>query len=509
MGHLTTGKPVAARTLLAAVLAALLAGATVLGAAPAHADDIRSSEYWLAAQGITEAHKVTKGKGVKVAIIDTGIDTSHPDLKGAIAGGADMSGSGGPKGDRPIGVMSEHGTLVATLLGGRGNNKQEIERIKSENERLKAAWERAKKNAEEKNEDKADDEEPVEVPEEPEYEKVPPLRAGNDGVLGVAPEADLLSVSLWMGGENPSGIPVEEQIPKAVRWAVDSGAKVINMSLGSTSPAWPESWDDAFKYAEDKDVVIVAAAGNRSGGMSQVGAPATIPGVLTVAGVDESGKASKDSSTEGISIGVAAPAEQLVGGLPGGGYARWSGTSGAAPLVAGVAALIRAEHPEMKAPQVINRILQTAKDTGAAGVDNLYGYGIIDAHAALTANVPVAETNPMNTITEWIRIHRRNSDEKTEAPDPGVSMEKSTLDPVAAPEPVLPDDSAPALQPVIVLGGGILLVLVLLGGGAQVGIRARRQKKIREAELAALSKLQVGKSGDGRDLFDEIPEDDK
>ncbi|WP_374700339.1 S8 family serine peptidase [Arthrobacter sp. JCM 19049] len=63
------------------------------------------------------------------------------------------------------------------------------------------------------------------------------------------------------------------------------------MSLGSTSPAWPESWDSAFKYAEDHDVVVVAAAGNRSGGMSQVGAPATIPGVLTVAGVDESGKA--------------------------------------------------------------------------------------------------------------------------------------------------------------------------------------------------------------------------
>src|SRR5699024_11576530 len=135
-------------------------------------------------------------------------------------------------------------------------------------------------------------------------------------------------------------VPVEEQIPRAVRWAVENGAKVINMSLGSTSPAWPESWDSAFKYAEDHDVVVVAAAGNRSGGMSQVGAPATIPGVLTVAGVDESGKASKDSSTEGISIGVAAPAEPLVGGMPGGDYARWSGTSGAAPIVSGVVALI-------------------------------------------------------------------------------------------------------------------------------------------------------------------------
>lgn len=509
MGYMRTGKPVVARTWIAAVLAALLISATFVGAVPAHADDIRSSEYWLKARGISEAHKITKGKGVKVAIIDTGIDTSHPDLKGAVTGGADMSGSGGPQGDKPIGVMSEHGTLVATLLGGRGNNKQEIERVKSENERLKTAWEKAKKHAEDENKDKKDDEEKVEVPKEPEYEKIPALRAGNDGVLGVAPEAELLSVSLWMGGDNPAGIPVEEQIPKAVRWAVDSGAKVINMSLGSTSPAWPESWDDAFKYAEDKDVVIVAAAGNRSGGMSQVGAPATIPGVLTVAGVDESGKASKDSSTEGISIGVAAPAEQLVGGLPGGGYARWSGTSGAAPLVAGVAALIRAEYPQMKAPQVINRILQTAKDTGAPGVDNLYGYGIIDAHAAVTANVPVAKENPLNTITEWIRIHRRNVDSTTEAPDPGVSMEKSTLNPVAAPKPILPDDSTPVLQPVIVVGGSVLLLLALLLGGTQIGVSARRQKKIREVELAALSKLPVDEPNDGRDFFDEIPEDEK
>ncbi|MCZ4149506.1 peptidase S8, partial [Escherichia coli] len=135
-------------------------------------------------------HKTTKGEGVKVAVIDTGIDTTHPDLKGAVVGGADMSGSGGEKGNKPIGVMSEHGTLVATLLAGRGNNKGEIKRIKSENERLKAAWEKAKKHAEEEDED---------IPEEPEYEKVPKLKSGKDGVLGVAPAADLLSVSLWMG----------------------------------------------------------------------------------------------------------------------------------------------------------------------------------------------------------------------------------------------------------------------------------------------------------------------
>ena len=129
--------------------------------------------------------------------------------------------------------------------------------------------------------------------------------------MGVAPEAQILSVSTWLGSANPGGKSDQDQIPEAVRWAVDNGAKVINISLGSTSPEWPQSWDAAFLYAEQKDVVIVAAAGNRVGGNVQVGAPATIPGVLTVAGLDRKGVASTDSSSQGISIGVAAPAEKL------------------------------------------------------------------------------------------------------------------------------------------------------------------------------------------------------
>ncbi|WP_313814362.1 S8 family serine peptidase [Glutamicibacter sp.] len=497
------------RAAVSFVLVTLLAFVFLLPSTAARADDMRDAEYWLKSLGIFEAQKETKGEGVKVAIIDTGIDTGHRDLKGAVVGGADMSGSGGAKGDRPIGVMSEHGTLVATLLGGRGNNQQEIDRIKSENQRLKSAWEQEKKTVEEANKDVEDEKDKKEVPEEPTYQDVPKLGKGKDGVLGVAPKADLLSVSLWMGEGNPSGISVEQQIPRAVKWAVDSGAKVINMSLGSTSPAWPESWDEAFKYAEDHDVVIVAAAGNRSGGMSQVGAPATIPGVLTVAGVDENGKASQDSSTEGISIGVAAPAEKLVGGLPGNGYARWSGTSGAAPLVAGVAALIRSKYPDMSANQVINRILKTAKDTGAPGADNLYGYGIIDANAAVNAPVPEVDENPLGTIAEWIHVHRRNADSSTESTDPGVSMEKSDLKQVAAPEPIAPDTSIPATQPVIVIGGAVLLLLVLVIGGIQIGRTARRQKLSASAASAKISDLKVGGSKRDRDIFDDIPEDDK
>ncbi|MEB0015251.1 S8 family serine peptidase, partial [Glaciimonas sp. Cout2] len=75
---------------------------------------------------------------------------------------------------------------------------------------------------------------------------------------------------------------------------------------------WPSSWDDAFLYAFQHDVVVVAAAGNRGSGTTEVGAPATIPGVLTVGGVDRNKTASFDASSQGITIAVAAPSEQLV-----------------------------------------------------------------------------------------------------------------------------------------------------------------------------------------------------
>jgi membrane-anchored mycosin MYCP len=357
----------------AALLALVLAGGclvTGLFTAPAaQADEWRDKQYWLAEAGITKAWEVSKGAGVKVAVIDSGVDAQHPDLKGAVAGGYDASGSGQPNGQKGVGSKTEHGTLVATMLAGRGHQPADATASPT-----------------------------------PGPATLPP-----DGIIGVAPEAQILAVSTWLGSTNPSGKSDQDQIPEAVRWAVDNGAKVINISLGSTTPQWPQSWDAAFLYAEQKDVVIVAAAGNRVGGNMQVGAPATIPGVLTVAGLDRKGAASVDASSQGISIGVAAPAENLLGGIPGGGYAEWAGTSGATPIVSGVAALIRSKWPDMSAEQVINRIVTTAKDAGAPGKDPLYGFGVLDAEAALKGNVPEAGANPLGSIAEWIRVHRRGN----------------------------------------------------------------------------------------------------
>jgi membrane-anchored mycosin MYCP len=139
--------------------------------------------------------------------------------------------------------------------------------------------------------------------------------------------------------------------------------------------------------------------GNRVGGNIQVGAPPPFPASSRWPDWTAKGTASVDSSSQGISIGVAAPAENLVGGIPGGSYAEWAGTSGSTPIVAGVAALIRSKWPEMSAKQVINRIVSTAKDAGAPGKDPLYGYGVLNAEAALKDDVP--KYRP----TRW--VHRR------------------------------------------------------------------------------------------------------
>ncbi len=415
------------RRTASALVALALAGSTLtaaLTAAPAaHADAWRDKEYWLAESGITKAWEVSRGANVKVAVIDSGVDGKHPDLAGVLAGGVDVSGAGSPDGQKSIGAKPEHGTLVATMLAGRGHQ-------------------------------------PADATASPSPSAGPSVAP--DGIVGVAPEAQLLSVSTWLGSPNPGGKSDQDQIPQAVRWAVDNGARVINISLGSTSPEWPQSWDAAFLYAEQKDVVIVAAAGNRGGGNVQVGAPATIPGVLTVAGLDRQGTASIDSSSQGISIGVAAPAENLIGGLPGGGYAEWAGTSGATPIVAGVAALIRSKWPEMSANQVINRIVSTAKDAGAKGKDPLYGFGILDAEAALKADVPESRVNPLGSISDWIRVHRRgNLATASAAPSAVPSSAVPTLPEATVPVAEAPSQLDGAVPALVVLGfGGLLLCIV-------------------------------------------------
>jgi membrane-anchored mycosin MYCP len=438
-----------------ALAAGTLAGSLIV-APDAQADSWRDKEYWLSESGITKAWEVSKGANVKVAVIDSGVDGKHPDLKGVIAGGSDASGAGSPDGQKSIGSKPEHGTLVATLLAGRGHQPSKTTATASPGAK------------------------PVVAP---------------DGIVGVAPEAQILSVSTWLGSSNPGGKTDQEQIPAAVRWAVDNGARVINISLGSTSPEWPQSWDAAFLYAEQKDVVIVAAAGNRVGGNVQVGAPATIPGVLTVAGLDRGGAASIDSSSQGISIGVAAPAEDLIGGMPGGGYAEWAGTSGAAPIVSGVAALIRSKWPEMTASQVINRIVTTAKDAGAAGKDPIYGFGVLNAEAALKGDVPEVKVNPLGSISDWIRVHRRGELATAPAAVAGDSPTSAapTLPNATVPVAEAPSQMDSAIPALVVIGFGALFLAIIAAAALQLRRASRSPRGPRdEPDTGVLDSVDSG-----------------
>ncbi|MEW1980927.1 S8 family serine peptidase [Citricoccus sp. NPDC079358] len=491
--HLTTGSLLAVPVLTAALVAGPVLlpppvggsagfdasgapGAVGWSALPAaSADEWRDRQYWLDEYGFRDAWGTSQGEGVTVAVIDTGIDADHPDLGGQVVGGIDVSGAGNESGTEPVGEMSEHGTLVASVLAGRGNNEAALRRAEEERRSAKATPTPSTLPSGEAAPGPSPSATSTPTPDEA-------TGAWPDGIVGVAPRAELLSISVHLGASNPDGPSPEDQIAEAVTWAVDHGADVINMSLGSTRQDWPESWDRAFLHAEQNDVVVVAAAGNRASGTLTAGAPATIPGVLTVAGLNPDGTASWDSSTEGISIGVAAPADPLVGAVPGGDRKEWAGTSGAAPLVAGLAALIRSEYPEMPAHQVIHRILATAEDAGVPGEDPVYGHGIIDAAAAVTAEVGAVDRNPMDTLADWIRVHRRA--ESSGAPTPTATPSEEPAEPTSAPDPLstelpqatAPADPAPGLQPVLVIGTG----LVVAGLAATAVVLYLRQRRSSE-----------------------------
>jgi type VII secretion-associated serine protease mycosin len=352
------------------VTAALVIFLTLSMSQAATADSIRDRQYWLDQFGFTGAWDSSQGEGVKVAVIDTGIDATHPSLRGSVVGGTDVSGLGSSDGLTLVGKSNYHGTMVASILAGRGSFEDE-----------------------------------------------------SSGVIGTAPKAQLLSVSMAFG---VSGLDTDSQIAKGIIWAVDNGAKVINLSLTRNSVSWPKSWDEAFLYAFENDVVIVAAVGNLSDGTAQVSAPASIPGVIAVAGVDRELNPSSLSSVKGFTIGVTAPSEDLVAAYPGGEYRLWSGTSAAAPIVSGLVAMIRSMYPEMNSVNVVNRVIQSARKVGFEGYSNSYGHGIIDADAALLAEIPEVLENPLGSLSQWIELYRPS--------EPVEAVPGEIVTPISAPE---------------------------------------------------------------------------
>ncbi|GAA4665242.1 type VII secretion-associated serine protease mycosin [Streptomyces chumphonensis] len=317
----------------ALLLLALLVVGSLLTAPAAHADTIRERQWPLDAIGARQAWETTRGAGVTVAVLDTGVDAGHPDLSGAVVEGKDMVGLGAEPGDE---AWARHGTAMAGIIAGRGHG---------------------------------------------------PDRA--DGVLGVAPEATVLPVRVLLEEADPAREEARDAegggaLAEGIRWAVDQGADVINLSLGDDSAsAHPDPEEDAaVRYALRRGAVVVASAGNGGEDGDPVSYPAAYPGVIAVTAVDRYGERAPFSTSRWYAT-VAAPGKDVVIADPDRRYYRGWGTSAAAAVVSGTVALVRSAHPELSPAQIKRLLADTADATPAGGRSDALGTGVVDAAAAV------------------------------------------------------------------------------------------------------------------------------
>ncbi|NJP95786.1 type VII secretion-associated serine protease mycosin [Nonomuraea sp. FMUSA5-5] len=264
--------------------------------------------------------RLTKGEGVTVAVVDSGVDATHPQLAGAVARQVDLTGT-------DLRDCVGHGTAVAGIIAGRD------------------------------------------------------LTSRGVPVLGVAPAAEIVSIKQT---EGTSGDVT--RLAEGIRRAADLGADVINVSVQAHDAPVLKA---AVTYAQGKDAVIVAAAGNvkQDDGAVTPAYPAEYPGVIAVGAASPDGKKSEFSNAA-TRISVTAPGAGVTSAWTGGGYRTGlDGTSFATPFVSGVAALVRARHPELDHWQVKRRLERTAEGGGAAGT----GAGLVNPLQAVTSVLPAAQ----------------------------------------------------------------------------------------------------------------------
>jgi len=339
------GRVARQRRSAAVLVIAALAGlsAPVLSAAPARADIVRSTQSWVLSElNLPAAWPVSQGKGIVVAVIDSGVNPAVSDLAGSVTTGPDFTGVDTPQSNPNWGV---HGTWMASLIAGHGHN------------------------------------------------------GGGSGIIGSAPQSTVLSLRVITDTSDPNSARYEAQsaprgqreLAAAITYAVNHRAQVISMSIGYSLQSRPVR--AALQLAYDHNVVVVASAGNSGDAAGAAGTghapysfPADYPGVLAVGAVNSSGQAASFSS-ENLSVQVAAPGVRVPAQGRDGQYWYVSGTSPACALTAGVVALIKAKYPALTDSQVISAITSSTapRTRPARGWDEQIGFGVVDAAAALTA----------------------------------------------------------------------------------------------------------------------------
>jgi len=203
-------------------------------------------------------------------------------------------------------------------------------------------------------------------------------RRNAHGIVGVAPESKIITAKVL----NDDGAGSSQDIVAGIRWAVEAGADILSMSLGSPEP--DEEIHQALLHAISKGIFVITAAGNEGPELDTVGYPAGFPEMVAVGSIDRQKKLSRFSS-RGRQVDVVAPGDQITSCYPPRGYAVLSGTSMATPFVSGVVALALAKHrmlggktPLRTQQDLIEHLCRTSADTGLAGFDPLYGCGILD-----------------------------------------------------------------------------------------------------------------------------------
>ncbi|WP_266390562.1 type VII secretion-associated serine protease mycosin [Streptomyces canus] len=357
-------------------------------------DIIKGTPWSLQRVVLDQLWQDTRGKGVKVAVIDTGVDTVNAQLKTAVANGKDYLHSGGNGKTDKVG----HGTKVAGIIAAR--------------------------------------------------------KLDGTGFMGLAPEATIIPIRQ----NDDQGSGNVGTMMQAIRWAAEQGAQVINISQDTASkmdPSVDTAFRSAIEFAQSKDALIVAAAGNDGAdGKVKETYPAAYPGVLAVAASDRN-NARAPFSQSGPFVGVAAPGIDMVSTVPVGGNCVDQGTSFAAPYVSGVAALIRAKHPKWSYKQVITQIEQTA-DRTKADRDDFVGWGVIDPAAAVNDDT----TEP-----------------SADGPKPDSAGPAGGAADVQAATLVLGETEQQRTEryALYVLAAGFALVLLLFGGGRVLSDWRRKQ----------------------------------
>ncbi len=340
--RLLTGRPAGWRRSLGCLLA--LAAASAIGVAgpagPAKADSVRDAQQWvLDAVNAPAAWPKSQGQGVRVAVIDSGVEPAVSDLAGSVITGPDFSGVSTKPSDPNWGM---HGTWMASLIAGHGHD-------------------------------------------------------GGSGISGVAPKARVLSIRVLPDKKDPAFAKYEREpsgrgqraLAAAIKYAVAHRAGVISMSLGYGSSS--RVVRAALQNALEHKVVVIASSGNSGDAQSDQARahapysfPADYPGVLGVAAVDRSGNPASFSS-DNLSVQVAAPGAQVPAQGRDGQYWLVSGTSPACALTSGVAALIKSAYPRLSPALIIRAITSSTRDRPPGGYDDRVGFGTVDAADALTA----------------------------------------------------------------------------------------------------------------------------